>query len=279
MNNIDKIINRINKLPEILYKYRNWSIENHRKLLVDNEIYLSSARNFNDPYDCALPIDFNKLTNRDLEKYYYDASKRNQPQLDCKQRKKLSKELVLKARNRFPQLFEEFKRLQIEKNYSDFGVFSLTEDKSNIAMWSYYSDSHRGFCVGFDIKKLAEYLIHLAIERKQLIDIFKVKYSRKYPRLNPIRGDAEDIVIKPLITKSKIWQHEKEYRLLAIHGTNIKMNFPDEIFKEIIFGVRITEDTKNDIIKIIKNKQQSIKLYQSRISENKFKIEFEKIEY
>jgi len=51
------------KLPEILFKYRSWSEPYdsgrfQRKLLTHNQIYLSSANQFNDPFDFSLPINF-----------------------------------------------------------------------------------------------------------------------------------------------------------------------------------------------------------------------------
>lgn len=34
--------------------------------------------------------------------------------------------------------------------YSTFGALSLTTDRSNDLMWSHYSNSHRGICIGLD---------------------------------------------------------------------------------------------------------------------------------
>lgn len=41
--------------PRILYKYRDWDDENHRKILHENSIYLASPKSFEDNMDCNLP--------------------------------------------------------------------------------------------------------------------------------------------------------------------------------------------------------------------------------
>ena len=46
---------------KILYKYRDWSNSDHRHLLTDGELFLSSPKDFNDPFDCRISHDFSLL--------------------------------------------------------------------------------------------------------------------------------------------------------------------------------------------------------------------------
>ncbi|MCH7534810.1 MAG: DUF2971 domain-containing protein, partial [Bacteroidetes bacterium] len=48
---------------------------------------------------------------------------------------------------------EEFVRNWLDATGRTFGetlICSLSANNSNILLWSHYSDSHRGFCIGFD---------------------------------------------------------------------------------------------------------------------------------
>ena len=49
------IDNKKNTHPNILYKYRNWDNELHKKVLTDNILYMASPRDFEDIHDCNFP--------------------------------------------------------------------------------------------------------------------------------------------------------------------------------------------------------------------------------
>ena len=55
--------------PEIVYKYRDWKTDLHKRLLLNNEIYLSSPKDFNDPFDCRITENYNLFTPEEEEKY------------------------------------------------------------------------------------------------------------------------------------------------------------------------------------------------------------------
>lgn len=48
------IDNKKNTHPNILYKYRNWDNELHKKVLTDNILYMASPRDFEDIHDCNI---------------------------------------------------------------------------------------------------------------------------------------------------------------------------------------------------------------------------------
>ena len=53
------IDNKKNTHPNILYKYRNWDNELHKKVLTDNILYMASPRDFEDIHDCKGKITCN----------------------------------------------------------------------------------------------------------------------------------------------------------------------------------------------------------------------------
>ena len=70
--------------PNILYKYRDWDDENHKRLLVDNEVYFATPKQFNDPFDCAIPFRYDEkdLTEENIFKKALTFAKRLYPDLD-----------------------------------------------------------------------------------------------------------------------------------------------------------------------------------------------------
>jgi len=44
------------KIPTTLCKYRYWSDKYHKRIITESELFFSSPKHFNDPYDCGLPF-------------------------------------------------------------------------------------------------------------------------------------------------------------------------------------------------------------------------------
>ncbi len=49
------------EFPEIIYKYRDWNNPLHRSVLMYNELYLASPKDFNDPFDCRITKNYQLL--------------------------------------------------------------------------------------------------------------------------------------------------------------------------------------------------------------------------
>ena len=66
---ISKITNT--SIPKTLYKYRDWTNSNHRKLITKQEIYLPKPSEFNDPFDGNIPVRWDLITYEEcLEKNF-----------------------------------------------------------------------------------------------------------------------------------------------------------------------------------------------------------------
>src|SRR5690606_27455610 len=53
-----------------IYKYRNFTDNNHKNVLLKNELYLSSPNSFNDPFDCKIPPNL-KLLDTEEKRWKY----------------------------------------------------------------------------------------------------------------------------------------------------------------------------------------------------------------
>ena len=55
---------------KVIYKYRDWSKEFHRRMITDRELYLASPKDFNDPFDCRITQNFELLkSDKDISEY------------------------------------------------------------------------------------------------------------------------------------------------------------------------------------------------------------------
>lgn len=130
-------------------------------------------------------------------------------------------------------------RLVIKKRRSVInggqGIVCMSTSWQHPLMWGHYADSHRGVCLGFDVRAS---------------DWKKVKYQETRPRLTDFgkrslkaltSSDWEEITL----TKFKAWEYEDEYRCIVelkdpdlVSGLYFKPFDGSLILREVIVGER-----------------------------------------
>lgn len=152
--------------------------------VMSGNFWLSNAKFFNDPYDSL------KLANV--------RSKLQYNRFDPAERKLAIEE------------YEE----QIKSNsiaytiQNSIFVTCLAETPiSNLHMWSYYADEHKGFCAEYSLQKLID----------NGIDIFPVVYTEKW---NADRNNPE-FSTQVALMKGIEWGHEKEWRIVRVCSNDI----------------------------------------------------------
>jgi hypothetical protein len=241
--------------PQTLYKYRDWSNEYHRNILTQNQIWLSSPKGLNDPFDCQLPmiIDEKEIKSQAFFKFL------------CKDGESLDivlakwKEILLNPKEFFKQWEPELLEM-----YLNFGVFSLCKSPSNYLLWSHYAKGHKGFCLGFDTKVLVKKDIQGTFE--------KVSYKLNFPTFKFLE-DSSTIFSKALATKHRRWIYEDEWRITKINSADKNIVIGLNTVTEIYFGANMDKNSKHEIIKILKQKGMAIKLYEMVLSQTSFKVE------
>ncbi|WP_392385405.1 DUF2971 domain-containing protein [Marinomonas primoryensis] len=134
------------------------------------------------------------------------------------------------------------------------GIVSLTTTHLNKLMWSHYGDSHKGFCIEFEIDDS-----NPAFKGK----LYKVKYEEEPMIFNqeimssPYK-ERNDFMFKVITTKDKVWEYEDEYRLILdftgitpedstfIPPLYTVILRPKYVFK-IIFGYMCDQKYINDV--------------------------------
>lgn len=263
----------MNQLPKIVYKYRDWTNPFHKRILLENEIYLASPKDFNDPFDCRINQNFGQLTPFEENEYIKDLAIAGfeQAQKDGKDLQKAMEDLELRLKNK-PKFQKFADTLLFTDQDKYYGIFSCCKKWNSILMWSHYASNHSGFCVGLFVEKM---------KNQELFGkLGEVVYETNYPLIKPrVAKKDKQMMINSFIethTKARCWAHEKEYRFMInkfpIEFTlkNRNKTITDDYFAEVILGISMPDQAKHEIINICKAKR--IPVYEAKKVEFKFKM-------
>ena len=271
----------------ILYKYRYFDSDgNHLKTIANNEFYFSSRQKLNDPFDLSLRPNYEVTTPTKLKGNILKLERKIienphlYPYITINDAKKRIKEMLYDVDHNYKKAFDDF-IFSNENPINFYGICSFSADIWNdILMWSHYSDSHKGFCVGLNYRELTGYLNYLHLYNKNnpaKSGLFKVNYVEEYPIIDPF--ESEDKFINIMITKYERWRYEQEYRLIHIDGNNKSFILPDEVLEEVIIGLNCEPENIKKIIEILKSKSKKLKLYKIVQKPKSFELSREEINY
>lgn len=159
---------------------------------------------------------------------------------------------------------------------SRFAISCFSTSPDNILMWSHYANKHRGFCVEYDFSKMKAQNI--------LLMLYPAIYSDKRPtvpmtlfdldNLNDIKlsNDRNAIpdLIMALLTKSKIWNYENEWRIIATQSDLDEQKLKADIAVKVYYGANIDADDKKQLDEIVEEKELEKEQYILDI--DKFKL-------
>lgn len=244
------------RYPAILYKYRSWKDPNHQRILLDSIAFMSSPADFKDISDCNVPEIF-PLKSELYDVFLQKSIKVNVGYYTRKKHREYAKYWSKNSPLANPkQLSDMVNHFNYVFNHR-FGVLSLTANPDNNDMWENYGDGHKGFCVGFDSKKLFEVVGGGGY----------VHYIDELPIIDFVNDDFKTKHIKNIFFKEKRYSLEQEYRVhkmwesdVTIEERNIKL-LNDSIVK-IIFGKDMPENDKSEILEILRDKHPNVRIAQ-----------------
>lgn len=249
------------RIPKnVAYKYRDWNNDYHKKILTENELFFPSFENLNDLFDGHIPFRFD-IKGISKEEYKRVLKQNNRYEFD-----QLSKSDLDKMYRRF-QSGQDWK--DMSKSHRDFvssiyGVMSLSISSTIAPMWAHYGGNHSGFAIGFNLLELCNIV-------EGTMDF--VKYTIE-PILMPFGTSKVNDYQNLFFTKSPEWEYEKEIRLLKTFHSNKVVKLNRSCISEIVFGKRIGQNEKKEIINIVNQNFDNVLFYQ--IEENIEKLELNK---
>ena len=174
----------LEKIPadKIVYKYFR-GINRDWNSITNQKMWLCQAGKFNDPFDCA---------------FLYN----------CR-----SKEIYDRATEYDLAVEEGVKQYEQDKEseriQESVFIACFSEKCDSMLMWSHYGDEHRGLCAGYNLHELIE-----------KYSCFPVIYSDKMPQKKELDIENKDMLYESILTKSKDWKYEAEWRIIDIDGNS-----------------------------------------------------------
>lgn len=300
----------------ILYKYRTWPLKGEnwtKQILIDNQIYASAPNDLNDPFDSKFEVFSTKfkqninevMYNMHVISFFMTFLTESSTRLSKSEKEFLKKKLsqcktsaegfhfvktYLKEHglNAFELTTGKEVIEQLEKQVSNYGVYSLAERFDNILMWSHYGDQHKGLALGFEID-------NALLDSSKTPYCGKVIYTEEFPQLSPdevnmttdlkFKGlkaekdihfaDNELIAQKTLYTKANCWAYEDEWRI--IYDSYGLKPFPGELVK-VVFGCRTSKEIIREVKAVLKgNVHNKVALSQLEMSSSAFILSERKI--
>lgn len=193
----------------------------------------------------------------------------------------INEEILTRLMKIKPQYTEYlFRMLPIEIGQST-GVFCLSSKPDDILMWSHYADSHLGI------------VIEINVENHFFSSLRKINYTLKRPSIDincdyKNENDKLKYGLNIFFTKSKDWSYECEFRDIKLISTGANSDqkdrlgfpivlyaFPQEIIKGLIFGSRLTKDSKKEIIRVSKLLDYKIDYKEAVLDKEYYKVNIE----
>jgi hypothetical protein len=228
----------------LVYKYRGGdkgSFERDLNSLNSNYFWAANSNTLNDP--CETLISDEEVMQK-LDKLS-KKMKSNYPKVDINQIKIALQNLI------------------VQKN--KVGIYSLSRTFNHELLWAHYGNSHQGFCIEYDLKKLC------TVYKNDDIFHFPIIYSEKPPRIElsdlfPINTNT--LINKIVGYKSKKWSYEEEIRIIKdVQGVNY---YEYDALKSIYFGLRMSNINREKIMEKLKGR--NLKYYEILQEKNSYKF-------
>jgi hypothetical protein len=238
--------------PEIIYKYRDWSKDFHKRNL-EGKLYFVSASSFNDPFDSRMPMSIDLLSNNSeltneldylVKRINYSYETRGFPRKD-----------VATVKDKIDFLYEYIE--------SEFAIFCISSVRDSILMWTHYADSHKGFVIGFDTRILVSELETLH---------GPVNYVSE---ITPKNINSFKLFNAPF-AKHESWYYEEEWRFIKENRDWINKEFDvsTNAIREVLLGYKMPQKHKIELIEYCKLNLPHVVIMEATLAEDRFKLEF-----
>jgi Protein of unknown function (DUF2971) len=220
-------------------------------VLQESVVYCSNPNDFNDPWDCKPHYSKSALNDpvgyrRTVEWFVRAARKIDQSISDAEHTRREG--ILLNDRPRLEWMVDKLSTSMVEAVIAQYRVYCLSTRPDLPLMWSHYARSHRGVCLEFGVKN------------ELFCGAFPVDYLDAFPEMD-LTDNTEDAALQALLSKSREWAYENEYRLItAAPGYSFpnvpptRDNFvalPTGSLKSVIFGCLMPQSDRENIAALV----------------------------
>lgn len=238
--------------PPLLYKYRDWLDPYHKKILTEQQIWLSAPANLNDPYDIRIPLRFIP-EEVDDPRFFQRLQETQQiitPHLDPESREFQTfceNQLDLIKVNPIKWFNDRWEQIRVSNIYDCFGVFSLTHRPLEPDMWDKYGGvKDLGFCVGWESVELARALDDVGLG--------KVWYQDE-PMVHSFLTQAVDQEVLKQYVKHTKWSYEQGWRFVTPQierEVQRARTFEPASVREVILNDKMPASQRREVITVLR---------------------------
>ncbi len=268
-------------LPDIgapinLYKYRSWCKKKDSpddKVIVDNELWFSSARNFSDRNDAKFRFRYDLMSLQDCINRAYHLSYLDAPEM-------IGTDRICRAQKFGGKTYERFRtpnevalaNQNLTGNAIDtFGILSTCTIPDSYKMWQEYGDNFKGICVGFNVETLIGDLNKNGIR----CNIMPILYYDEYPEIIP-DGEVDCIELTFLLKEREKFLWEQEFRIWTTKP-NLAAKVSNIVYTEVYVGYNMNRDKRKKLFKQL-SKYSNVSLFEATPEEESQAVKIRPIE-
>ncbi len=215
----------------LLYKFR--SLETERQIefaadiLLNHRLFAAAPNSFNDPFDCVGRYCFDATEAEKIDRAVA-RMKLEDPSVRDEEARRLAPSRYLTAEAQGPARI----RSCVENN---IGVVSLAGTVSSPLLWAHYASGHTGICIEFCVSDFR----HAEFFGNAL----PVAYQVDRPIIDFYQDQLDVQVSKYLLTKSQVWDYEREWRIIIeARKKPAYLCFDPTLVRAVYLGCQIAED-------------------------------------
>lgn len=232
------------QLPSYLYRYVG--IADHRwrwfeDIILRDILFLVPYRDLNDPFEGAAPFTF-EATPEQVREYWRDYLIEEKGRSEGTELDAEIEKLAITAAG--PAVGERL-RAKLEAETSGYGVCCFSATGTDIPMWAYYADGHKGACLRFRSKDIYD------PELPGCLPPIPVKYQVDYPWVSFYRDVPTQRMVSMLATKAVVWSHEQEWRIVSMDRSG-PIHFNDSALDAVILGCKMSEADVERVVELLR---------------------------
>jgi hypothetical protein len=265
-----------------LYRYESIAGERFQWLLdtlIGHKVFFPNAALFNDPFDARPHLTFSRDGTMSLEEATALVAKRD-PELDEEGQRDLA--LQMHHNSQRPEVAATIRQQLEEAIQVDFYRTSIRcycTDPESLTQWAYYADCHRG--VRLEFAHTHPWLFVGDDGDQRPVAFTPVQYRDDYPTLEMDvdldREESKKQFLEGLITKSKDWAGEQEWRGLRVKTRPGHQQFRPQDLISIVLGVRMAVADRDRILEACRTRDVAIDVYQAKLARGAFRIELDNL--
>ena len=185
-----------------LYHYETFREDWLATTLREQKIHCSNPASLNDPWDCRPWFDYRPMAEDPAELEAMLDIFRSTAGIDLVNHpvRTVFEDRIRNSPDELRKFLMGFSS-NVQREICKRRIYCLTPDPRSTLMWSHYAGNHRGICLEFHVGNLL------------FVNARKVAYCSVYPVWVPQEMPA--IADGAILTKSKDWEYEQEWRLVG----------------------------------------------------------------